>query len=74
MEQYNDYYIMEKEYTERKREYNRMLKRFYDLEDEKDILSKKFQMLKQKYYSLRKVYRDLKIEYNQSCKNFKDMI
>lgn len=68
LEQYNDYYINDKEYKIRESEYNEMLKKYYDIEDDKKFLKERLQKIKHKYTVLRRIYRELELNYKDSCK------
>lgn len=68
LEQYNDYYINNKEYKIRESEYNEMLKKYYDIEDDKKFLKERLQKIKHKYTVLRRIYRELKLNYKDCCK------
>ena len=72
--QYNDYYINNKEYKTREFEYNEMLKKYYDVEDEKKFLKERLQKIKHKYIVLRRIYRELEVKYKDCCKKLKSMI
>ena len=74
LEQYNDYYINNKEYKIRESEYNEMLKKYYDIEDDKKFLKERLQKIKHKYTVLRRVYRELELNYKDCCKKLKSMI
>lgn len=74
LEQYNNYYIKNKEYKQKEKYYNMMLKKYYNFEDEKIDLIEKIKKLKYKYNILKSSYLDLQVKYKQSCKKFNSMI
>lgn len=67
LEAYNEYFIKDKEYEYQRREYKKMLNKYYNCEDEKAYL-------KNEIISLKRKYNALKIDFDESCKNKKTMI
>ena len=65
--QYNSNYMQIKEYKSKEQLYNRIMKEYYNFEDEK-------MELKNKYRTLRRIYRELEVKYKESCKKLKSMI
>ena len=57
LEQYNNYYINSKEYEKEKKNYVLLVKKYYDLEDEKTKIIEKLNLIKSKYKTLKKTHR-----------------
>ncbi|MBQ2349673.1 MAG: hypothetical protein II393_00110 [Cytophagales bacterium] len=74
LEQYNSNYMEIKDYKSKEQLYNRIMKEYYNFEDEKMELKDKITRLKNKYRTLRRIYRELEVKYNESCKKLKSVI
>ena len=74
LKQYNDSYMQIKDYKSKEQLYNRIMKEYYNLEDEKIELKDTITRLKNKYGTLRRIYRQLEVKYKESCKKLKSMI
>lgn len=74
LEQYNSNYIEIKDYKSKEQLYNRIMKEYYNFEDEKMELKDTITRLKNKYRTLRRIYRELEVKYNESCKKLKSVI
>lgn len=72
--QYNSNYMQIKEYKSKEQLYNRIMKEYYNFEDEKIELKNTITRLKNKYRTLRRIYRELEVKYKESCKKLKSMI
>ena len=72
--QYNSNYMQIKEYKSKEQLYNRIMKEYFNFEDEKIELKNTITRLKNKYRTLRRIYRELEVKYKQSCKKSKSMI
>lgn len=71
---YNEYFMKIKDYENKQKEYNRMLKKYFNIEDEKAILKEKLELRTKRYIFIKEKYRELETKYNAYCKNFKNMI
>ena len=60
---YNEYFVNSKDYEYQKKEYKKVLNKYYASEDEKATLKEELDIIKRKYKVLK-----------QSCENFKSMI
>lgn len=74
LEQYNSNYMEIKDYESKEQLYSRIMKEYYNFEDEKMELQDTITRLKNKYRTLRRIYRDLESKYKESCKKLKSMI
>ena len=74
LEQYNSNYMEIKDYKSKEQLYNRIMKEYYNFEDEKMELKNTIARLKNKYRTLRRIYRELEVKYKESCKKLKSMI
>lgn len=74
LEQYNSNYMEIKDYKSKEQLYNRIMKEYYNFEDEKMELKDTITRLKNKYRTLRRIYRELEVKYNESCKKLKTVI
>lgn len=74
LEQYNSNYMEIKDYKSKEQSYNRIMKEYYNFEDEKIELKDKITRLKNKYRTLRRIYRELEVKYKESCKKLKSVI
>lgn len=74
LEQYNSDYMEIKDYKSKEQLYNRIMKEYYNFEDEKMELKDTITRLKNKYRTLRRIYRELEVKYNESCKKLKTVI
>lgn len=74
LEQYNSNYMEIKDYKSKEQLYNRIMKEYYNFEDEKIELKDTITRLKNKYRTLRRIYRELEVKYKESCKKLKSMI
>ena len=74
LEQYNSNYMEIKDYKSKEQLYNRIMKDYYNFEDEKMELKDTITRLKNKYRTLRRLYRELEVKYKESCKKLKSMI
>lgn len=74
LEQYNSNYMEIKDYESKEQLYNRIMKEYYNFEDEKIELKDTITRLKNKYRTLRRIYRELEVKYKESCKKLKSMI
>ena len=74
LEQYNSNYMEIKDYESKEQLYNRIMKKYYNFEDEKIELKDTITRLKNKYRTLRRIYRELEVKYKESCKKLKSMI
>ena len=74
LEQYNSNYMEIKDYKLKEQLYNRIMKEYYNFEDEKMELKDTITRLKNKYRTLRRIYRELEVKYKESCKKLKSMI
>lgn len=74
LEQYNSSYIIINDYKLKEQLYNRIMKEYYNFEDEKMELQDTITRLKNKYKTLRRIYRELEVKYEESCKKLKSMI
>ena len=74
LEQYNSNYMEIKDYKLKEQLYNRIMKEYYNFEDEKIELKDTITILKNKYKTLRRIYRELEVKYKESCKKLKSMI
>lgn len=74
LEQYNSNYMEIKDYESKEQLYNRIMKEYYNFEDEKMELKDTITRLKNKYRTLRRIYRELEVKYKESCKKLKSMI
>ena len=72
--QYNSNYVQIEDYKSKEQLYNRIMKEYYNFEDEKTELKDMITKLKYKCKTLRRIYRELEIKYNESCKKLKSMI
>ncbi len=72
--QYNNNYMQIKDYKSKEQLYNRIMKEYYNFEDEKMELKDTITRLKNKYRTLRRIYRELEEKYKESCKKLKNMI
>lgn len=72
--QYNSNYIIINDYKSKEQSYNRIMKEYYNFEDEKMELKNTITRLKNKYRTLRRIYRELEVKYKESCKKLKSMI
>lgn len=63
LESYNEYFIKSKDYDYQDKEYKKILKKYYNLTDEKQVINEQLSLMKRKY----KVLKD-------SCRNLKNMI
>lgn len=60
---YNDYYANSREYEQQRKNYKKVMNKYYNAEDEKASLKEELDLFKRKYKVLK-----------QSCENFKSMI
>ena len=74
LEQYNSNYMEIKDYESKEQLYSRIMKEYYNFEDEKMELKDTITRLKNKYSTLRRIYRELEVKYKESCKKLKSMI
>ena len=74
LEQYNSNYMKIKDYESKEQLYSRIMKEYYNFEDEKIELKDTITRLKNKYRTLRRIYRELEVKYKESCKKLKSMI
>lgn len=74
LEAYNSNYMQIKDYKSKEQLYNRIMKEYYNFEDEKMELKDTITRLKNKYRTLRRIYRELEEKYKESCKKLKNMI
>jgi hypothetical protein len=74
LEQYNSNYMEIKDYESKEQLYSRIMKEYYNFEDEKMELKDTITRLKNKYRTLRRIYRELEVKYKGSCKKLKSMI
>lgn len=74
LEQYNSNYMEIKDYESKEQLYSRIMKEYYNFEDEKMELKDTITRLKNKYRTLRRIYRELEVKYKESCKKLKSMI
>ena len=74
LEQYNSNYMEIKDYESKEQLYSRIMKEYYNFEDEKIELKDTITRLKNKYRTLRRIYRELEVKYKESCKKLKSMI
>lgn len=74
LEQYNSNYMEIKDYESKEQFYSRIMKEYYNFEDEKMELQDTITILKNKYRTLRRIYRELEVKYKESCKKIKSMI
>lgn len=74
LEQYNSNYMEIKDYKSKEQLYNRIMKEYYNFEDEKMELQNTIVRLKNKCKTLRRIYRELEVKYKESCKKLKSMI
>ena len=74
LEQYNSNYMEIKDYKSKEQLYNRIMKEYYNFEDEKIELKDTITRLKNKYRTLRRIYRELEVKYKESCKKLKSVI
>lgn len=74
LEQYNSNYMEIKDYESKEKLYSRIMKEYYNFEDEKMELQDTITRLKNKYRTLRRIYRELEVKYKESCKKLKSMI
>lgn len=74
LEQYNSNYMEIKDYESKEQLYNRIMKEYYNFEDEKIELKDTITRLKNKYRTLRRIYRELEVKYKESCKKLKSVI
>ena len=74
LEQYNSNYIIINDYKSKEQLYNRIMKEYYNFEDEKAELQDTIIKLKNKCKKLRRIYRELEVKYKESCKKLKSMI
>lgn len=74
LEQYNSDYIIINDYKSKEQLYNKIMKEYYNFEDEKTELKDTITRLKNKYRTLRKIYSELEVKYKESCKKLKSMI
>ena len=72
--QYNSNYITINDYESKEQLYNRIMKEYYNFEDEKMELQNTITRLKNKCKTLRRIYRELEVKYKESCKKLKSMI
>lgn len=72
--QYNSNYIIINDYKSKEQLYNRIMKDYYNFEDEKMEFKNTITRLKNKYRTLRRIYRELEVKYKESCKKLKSMI
>ena len=72
--QYNSNYMEIKDYESKEQLYSRIMKEYYNFEDEKIELKDTITRLKNKYSTLRRIYRELEVKYKESCKKLKSMI
>ena len=72
--QYNSNYITINDYESKEQLYNRIMKEYYNFEDEKMELQNTITRLKNKCKTLRRIYRELEVKYKESCKKLKTMI
>lgn len=74
LEQYNSNYIIINDYKSKEQLYNKIMKEYYNFEDEKMELQDTITRLKNKCRTLRRIYRELEVKYKESCKKLKSMI
>ncbi len=74
LDQYNSNYIIINDYKSKEQLYNKIMKEYYNFEDEKMELQDMIVKLKNKYRTLRRIYRELEVKYKESCKKLKSMI
>ena len=74
LEQYNTNYMQIKDYKSKEQLYNRIMKEYYNFEDEKMELQNTIVRLKNKCKILRRIYRELEAKYKESCKKLNNMI
>lgn len=74
LEQYNSNYMEIKDYESKEQLCIRIMKEYYNFEDEKMELQDTITKLKNKYRTLRRIYRELEVKYEESCKKLKSMI
>lgn len=74
IEIYNEYFMKIKDYENKQKEYNRMIKKYFNIEDEKATLKEKLELRTKRYIYIKEKYRELESKYNAYCKNFKNMI
>ena len=74
LEQYNSNYMEIQDYESKEQLYSRIMKEYYNFEDEKMELQDTITRLKNKYRTLRRIYRELEVKYKESCKKLKSMI
>ena len=74
LEQYNSNYMEIKDYESKEQLYSRIMKEYYNFEDEKIELKDTITRLKNKYRTLRRIYRELEVKYKESCKKLKSVI
>lgn len=72
--QYNSNYTIINDYKSKEQLYNRIMKEYYNFEDEKMEFKNTITRLKNKYRTLRRIYRELEVKYKESCKKLKSMI
>lgn len=72
--QYNSNYITINDYKSKEQLYNRIMKEYYNFEDEKVELQDTITRLKNKCKTLRRIYRELEVKYKESCKKLNNMI
>ena len=74
LEQYTRNYMEIKDSESKEQLYSRIMKEYYNFEDEKIELKDTITRLKNKYRTLRRIYRELEVKYKESCKKLKSMI
>ena len=74
LEQYNSNYMEIKDYESKEQLCSRIMKEYYNFEDEKMEFKNTITRLKNKYRTLRRIYRELEVKYEESCKKLKSMI
>ena len=74
LEQYNSNYIIINDYESKEQLYNKIMREYYNFEDEKMELQDTIIRLKNKCRTLRRTYRELEVKYKESCKKLKTMI
>lgn len=72
--QYNNYYIRNRDFRNNKITYNKMIREYYNLEDERSKIKEELILTKRKYKVLEKLYNELLSNYKACCKKLKSVI
>lgn len=72
--QYNEYYINDKDFNYREKNYNKIVKKYYNSEDEKDRIKEELNLYKRRYKVLKKRFNTLLEEHKICCKKIENMI